>query len=658
MKAISRSVQTGVVMLSLLTLVTGLNSYAQGTYLDNKGTDFIMAFLPNYQEGGSRQLQLTADAGTTVRVEYPTGTFFGNFVASPGVVTIVTLPNTVSSSWVANSVQNNTVRASSTNEFVCYICNIQPQTSDAGLALPVDTMNTEYIVIDYNPAFERGANFCVVAAFDNTTVTIKPTRALIGHAAGVPFSVLLNRGQGYYAQSTDNNPPGNTGTIINSDRPVGLTEGDACTQIPTGTTFCDHIFEVGQPTQTWGTNVPVANLPNRTASLYRIMASQDATTITMDGVVLTNLNRAQWMETILAGDHFFHANKPFYICQFMVGNSYSGSVLGDPAMCNMIPSDQYLNAYTFSTVGGSQFAQNWLTVIAETADAVSGGVILDGAPIPAASFTLIPTSAYSVARLQVAQGPHNTSSRGFHGITVEGYNSADSYQYPGGARFQFINPVGDHNPPICQLLSTTNTSASATVTDNRPTEDVNGNGILDPGEDLNGNGVIDRDTGVFFVQLAAGSVNLQLNVTAFVPGDPIVHYTVNLINPALPGTGTVVASDGAGNTCSLSFQLPGLPSGPVLTVTPAANRGYYQLSATSGQYSPSQLTVYVKDSASAFVAGPYPSGTIVKIKRSLATGTGPASGPASVTINVLGDGQAYAADPGGLTSPVTTCRSL
>jgi hypothetical protein len=58
------------------------------------------------------------------------------------------------------------------------------------------------------------------------------------------------------------------------------------------------------------------------------------------------------------------------------------------------------------------------------------------------------------------------------------------------------------------------------------------------------------------------------------------------------------------------------------------------------------------------VAGPYPAGTVVKVKKSLVTGVGPASGPASVTIFVLGDGQASAKDPDGRVSAVVTCRSL
>jgi hypothetical protein len=127
-----------------------------------------------------------------------------------------------------------------------------------------------------------------------------------------------------------------------------------------------------------------------------------------------------------------------------------------------------------------------------------------------------------------------------------------------------------------------------------------------------------------------------------------------------PGEDTITASALFGTVIknAVAHKVWVAVSAPVLTVTPVANRGYYQLTATSAFYTPSQLQVYVKDSASAFVAGPYPSGTVVKIKKSAATGIGPASGPASVTIFVTGDGQAYAVDPAGQVSAVVTCKSL
>jgi hypothetical protein len=119
-----------------------------------------------------------------------------------------------------------------------------------------------------------------------------------------------------------------------------------------------------------------------------------------------------------------------------------------------------------------------------------------------------------------------------------------------------------------------------------------------------------------------------------------------------------VDSTGATQSSNKATKYWVLCSNPVLTSTAVANRGYYQLSVTSGCYGAAQLQVYVKDSTSAFVAGPYPAGTVVKVKKSAITGTGPASGPASVTIFVTGDGQASATDPDGRASAVVACRSL
>lgn len=195
-----------------------------------------------------------------------------------------------------------------------------------------------------------------------------------------------------------------------------------------------------------------------------------------------------------------------------------------------------------------------MTIIAQNSDV--GTLTLDGIPIPAAQFTSIGSTGYSVARPYVSSGVHTTSSTGYHGITVEGFNSYDSYLYTGGALFQFINPQGDPWNPVCNLTGT-GPLWNGSATDNTPSEDTNGNGVLDPGEDGNGNGVIDRDTGIFFVQMAAGSVNLVLTVDPFTPGDPMATYTVQAQDPNIPASGTIVVTDGAGNTCEDSVSWPG-----------------------------------------------------------------------------------------------------
>lgn len=282
--------------------------------------------------------------------------------------------------------------------------------------------------------------------------------------------------------------------------------------------------------------------------------------MTQDGALIGTINKGQFIETAaLTGNHVFAGDKPIYVVQYMTGQGSPGtSNLGDPAMGNMIPPEQYFKSYTFSTVGGTQFAQNHLTVIASNTDVTGGTMLLDGVPIPAASFTAVPTTSFSAATMLLTAGTHTTASTAAgHGITVEGYNSFDSYIYPGGAQFEFINPAGDANPPICSAQTNNGPPPFVTgsATDNRPSEDTNNNGVLDLGEDLNNNGQIDKDTGIFFVALEGGSSNVALTVNPFVPGDDTATYRVDLVDPNQPGTGVVRATDGAGNVCRVNVAL-------------------------------------------------------------------------------------------------------
>jgi len=125
--------------------------------------------------------------------------------------------------------------------------------------------------------------------------------------------------------------------------------------------------------------------------------------------------------------------------------------------------------------------------------------------------------------------------------------------------FEFINPVGDPYDPVCG--GTYNgTVFNGLITDNFDSEDVNGNGVLDPGEDLNENGIIDEDTGVFFVE-SSDVDNSNVVVDAFTPGDDEVTFTVSWLDANMNGMATITATDGAGNTCNVDvvFETDGEP---------------------------------------------------------------------------------------------------
>ena len=54
-----------------------------------------------------------------------------------------------------------------------------------------------------------GGGFNIVATKDSTAVTITPSHSLIGHSAGVPFTIYLNKGQTYFCKIVEPDPANN-----------------------------------------------------------------------------------------------------------------------------------------------------------------------------------------------------------------------------------------------------------------------------------------------------------------------------------------------------------------------------------------------------------------------------------------------------------------
>ena len=241
------SASTLLLCLAILCFVG--NSTAQS--LDNKGTDFLIAFMPNVpleNQPHTTEIQVTSDVPLTVQVEYPVGTIIDSGVrVSAGNITTLSVNITAANDWMPATVQSNMIRVVSEtgDEFIAYTINRKRFTSDAALALPIDTFNTEFIVSDI--AVDRSdalALFLVYAAFDATTVTITPTSNLTGgQAAGVPFDDVLNRGEGYLSEG----PRSLAGSIVSADKPIGMVNGHLCANVPSQFAACDHIYEVAQP---------------------------------------------------------------------------------------------------------------------------------------------------------------------------------------------------------------------------------------------------------------------------------------------------------------------------------------------------------------------------------------------------------------------------
>ena len=408
--------------------------------VDNLGNEFVFGMLPNLAGANYRtELHLTSNVATEVVIEYPINnpTFTETVSVTPGNISIIEVPLTSSTGWDAGTVDNNAIRAASENDFVVYAINRRDATTDAALILPASVLGTEHYISGYTPLFQ--GVFAVVATTDGTEVEITPSNILQGgYSANTPFTVTLNRGEGFLGRAVTSGPNGDlSGTSIESSDPVAVTNGNVCTNVPVGNTACDHLFEMAHPTYSWTNESIAAPLPNRpTGSLYRVLVSEDNTTIMQNGTTVATLNAGEVYtpSSLITGPVRFTADNPIFATQFMIGVTQSQTNTGDPAMGNMIPTEQYLQSYTFSTLGGGQFAENWVNVIAHNTDVSSGTIILDGTPVPSSQFSPIAGTDYQYAQIQISEGTHTTTSTSVgHGISVIGFNFADSYIYPGGA---------------------------------------------------------------------------------------------------------------------------------------------------------------------------------------------------------------------------------
>jgi RHS repeat-associated protein len=393
----------------------------------SKGTDFWLMFNENL---GTPTLSLfiTGESATTGRVSIPGLSFQQNFTVTPGQVTTVSIPSTAAVT-TTDGTQNRGIHVVAQKEVAVYGLNRVQHTTDAFLGLPTTILGTEYITLGYrNSNIVNGTQFGVVATADATTITITLPVTTGTRQANVPYTITLNQGQAYQLRNTAGSNADLSGTLISSNKPVAVFGSHQCANVPGGVTFCDHIVEQIPPPDTWGKNfvtMPLAT--RRNGDTFRFLASQDNTTIAVNGAVVATLNKGKIHERIINGPSTIIADKPILVAQYANGSSFDG-VTSDPFMMLIPPYEQFGGNYTLTTPA-SGFDINYINVVAPT-EAV-GQIKLDGVNIPASSFVTIGVSGFSGAQVQIAKGTHNLNAPFPFGAFVYGFASYDSYGYPG-----------------------------------------------------------------------------------------------------------------------------------------------------------------------------------------------------------------------------------
>lgn len=412
-----------VLILVLMLALTTVNTVKAQ---DSKGTDFWLMFNTNLLTP-TLTLFITSDVNTSGTVSGPSFAAIP-FVVTANVVTSVVVPTSLAT-HTSNVIDNKGIHVVSLNEVTVYGLNYAAFTTDAYLGLPTDILGTDYRVLTYrNSSAGNGVQFGVVGTVNGTTVTITPTVTTSGRVAGVPYNIVLNQGETYQLTNTASSTADLTGTTITSTQPIGVMGSTRCTNIPGGANFCDHTCEMLPPTTTWGKNFVTVPLRSRiNGDTWRIMASENTTVVTINGVAQPAINASQFIEVVLTTQSTITADKPVLVAQYSNGSSFSGNP-GDPFMMLIPPYEQFLADYTVTTVSG--YVAHYINVVAP--NSIVGSMTLDGVAIPVVEFTPIGVSGFSGAQLVVVPGSHNLNGSLPFGVFQYGFNTDDSYGYPGG----------------------------------------------------------------------------------------------------------------------------------------------------------------------------------------------------------------------------------
>lgn len=359
-------------------------------------------------------------------------------------------------------------------------------TNESSLLLPESALARDYVIYNYTPYAEPGY-FVVIAIENQTTVRWRPTVETAGNNLPLPFVAagqegehLLNRLDTMrIAASANLGTPecrqDLSGTIVESDKPImvisavvgvrvpycnsrGCTDEprpeapipvDGCTPEdgPYQASFAccnstDHIQEVNIPLDYWGKTYVGAHSPLRADEphIWRVFAGEDDTTITVTppqpNTPIELAKRGDWAELELANgvSVVFTGDKPFMPVQFTARRDLAGH-MGDAAMTQSIPVEQWLERYAFVT--GIDYVEHYAQIIRK---AGSAPVLLDGQPVE----NWYVLGDYQIADVAISEGSHTVSSEDPFGIEQFGWRGGwknaqtSAYAHPGGLRTERI----------------------------------------------------------------------------------------------------------------------------------------------------------------------------------------------------------------------------
>ncbi len=231
----------------------------------------------------------------------------------------------------ANQVLNYGIKVSATNPINAYyeILSLQCMCSpEIYVFKGRNSLGTQFLIPIQN--YLNNANhalytptpycsFVIVATENNTSVTITPTANVVGHYLNVPYTITLNKGQTYSATATSQSAAQHlSGSIVSSDKPIAITINDDLIYGGLFGTCADVAGDQIIPLTKLGTKyIVVRGFLTAPYDKVFILATQNNTTIQVNGTLVTTINNGQtYMYSMNTADAvYIETSNPVYTLQ-------------------------------------------------------------------------------------------------------------------------------------------------------------------------------------------------------------------------------------------------------------------------------------------------------------------------------------------------------
>ncbi|HTN21539.1 MAG TPA: PKD domain-containing protein [Pelobium sp.] len=429
---------------------------ASAQNVTNEGLEFWLCFpdhVPSEDKLATMSLFITSKNNSSGIVSC--GNYSQSFTVQANTVEEIFVPRNVSFLGSGSGVFKNKGIKVKVDEgkgkVVVYAHVFAGFRSAATLVLPYEALGRKHFAMAYDqepagyPDFHSQLE--VVAVEPNTTINIKPV------VNGIPqpaFSqTLVNPGDVYQYQNIQDI----TGTLVEVDsvtsgcKRIAVFSGSSGMAIstPTCNVFPDHpsldpLLQQLYPIESWGKTFPLIPFYNRNAgSIYRVIASEDNTTVTVNGIT-TVLNAGKFYSSPpITSASLIRADKPISVAQFAISqfcadsrNEFADVIPSDPDMVILNPLEYSIDRITLYSSSKLAITEQYLNVVIPTAKVSSFTINKNNF---SGSFSPVPTATdYSYAQIALTGMGSNFSlaaDTGFNAMAY-GFGPVESYAYSAG----------------------------------------------------------------------------------------------------------------------------------------------------------------------------------------------------------------------------------